>query len=214
MGEVVFLHGLGATPASWDAQLASLPGGYRGFAPSITGLADTEPADFTFARAATGVRAELDRRGIERAHLCGLSLGAMVSVRFAIDYPDRVATLVLSGGQVRPSPVLMAAQSAITRLLPARFAAPDGMSKQRMLAVTRQIAAADFRGRLGDIGAPTLVLCGSRDFVNLPAARALASGIPGARLRVITGGGHPLNTQKPEEFAAELAAFLPAAEAQ
>lgn len=204
---LVFLHGLGTGPDSWDAQLATLPDGFDGFAPRIAGLADDDPRPFSLAAAAADVVRSLDDRDIDRGHLCGLSLGAMVAVQVAIDHPDRVASLVLSGGQVHPPRALMALQSVLTRVLPARLVAPDGTSKRRILAVLGEVARVDFRPHLARVDAPTLVLCGSSDRANLPGARALAAGIPEARLRIVDGG-HELNTEKPDEFAAELAAFL------
>lgn len=206
--QVVFLHGIGVGPDSWDAHLAALPDGYTGIAPQIAGLTDADERVFTLSGAASDVIRDLDQRGVDRAHLCGLSLGAMIAVQAAIDYPDRVASLVLSGGQVHPPPALMTLQSALMRVLPARVVAPDGTSKQRVLGVLAEVARIDFRPHLARIAAPTLVLCGSKDRVNLSAARALATGIPDARLRVIDGGGHELNTHKPELFNAEVAAFL------
>ena len=129
---VVFLHGIGAGPDSWNAQIAGLPEGLTGIAPRIAGLTDADDEGFSLSAAAAAVRDELDRRGVERAHLCGLSLGGMVATRFAIDYPDRVSSLVLSGSQVHPNPALMRVQNAIMRLLPAQLVAQPGMSKQRM----------------------------------------------------------------------------------
>ncbi len=132
----------------------------------------------------------------------------MIAVQTAIDYPDRVASLTLSGGQVHPPRALMTLQSALMRILPAHLVAPDGTSKQRVRAVLAEVARIDFRPHLARIAAPTLVLCGSRDHANLSAARALATGIPNAQLRVIDGGGHELNTDTPEQFNAEIVAFL------
>lgn len=206
--QVVFLHGIGVGPQSWAAQIAALPQGFVGFAPPIAGLGPDDETDFTLAGAAARIVDELDRRQVDHAHLCGLSLGAMVATQVALDHPDRVASLVLSGGQVRPPRALMVLQSAILRVLPARVVAPDGTDKRRVLAVLREVADIDFRPGLTTIDAPTLVLCGSKDVANLRAARALAAGIPDARLRVVAGGGHELNTQRPEDFNAELMAFL------
>ncbi len=205
---VVFLHGLGTGPTSWAEQLASLPDGFSGFAPQLAGLGTGDAATFTLAGETARVVDELDRRGIHRAHVCGLSLGAMVATQLAIDHPGRVASLVLSGGQVHPPRALMALQSVILRVLPARVVAPDGTDKKRVIAVSHEIAGTDFRDRLAAIGAPTLVLCGSKDVANLPAARALAAGIPHARLRIVEGGGHELNTQRPAEFTTELVELL------
>ena len=206
--QVVFLHGLGVGPDSWAAQLTDLPDGYTGFAPRIIGLSDDDEGDFTLSRAAAAVIGELDQRGVVRAHICGLSLGAMVAIYVAVEYPERVASLVLSGGQVHPPRAIMALQSAAMRVLPARVVAPDGTSKRRVLTVLAEVARVDFRPHLAGIGTPTLVLCGSRDFPNLLAAKALAAGIPNAQLHVIEGGGHEFNSDRPTQFSAAVAAFL------
>ncbi|MFT4135832.1 alpha/beta fold hydrolase [Microbacterium sp.] len=205
---VVFLHGLGTGPSSWASQLASLPPGFAGFVPPIAGLDAGDPTPFTLRRATARLLDELDARGAARVHLCGLSLGAMVATQLAIDHPERVASLVLSGGQVHPPRALMALQSVLLRVLPERIVAPDGTGKERVIAVSREIAGTDFRDRLAAITAPTLVLCGARDVANLRGARALAAGIPNARLHLVTGGGHELNTDKPAEFTGQLLAFL------
>lgn len=54
----------------------------------------------------------------------------------------------------------------------------------------------------------TLVLCGDRDRVNLPAARSLAAGIPHARLAVIPGAGHLWNLTEPDVFSATVGDFF------
>lgn len=204
---VVFLHGIGAGPGSWNAQIDALPAGFTGIAPTIAGLTDADDQEFSLATAAAAVRYELDRRGVAQAHLCGLSLGGMVATRFAIDYPDRVASLVLSGSQVHPNPVLMKVQNAILLLLPARVVAQSDMGKQRMLAVLRAVGQTDFRAELAQISAPTLVLCGAKDRPNIPAAKELAAGITGAELQLVPGAGHEWNVQQAEKFSTRLNAF-------
>lgn len=203
---VIFLHGIGATPDSWDAQVDALPDGFSGVAQQLPGLHDdTQP--FSLVTAARAVRDDMDRRGVEHAHVCGLSLGGMVAIRFAIDYPDRTATLVVSGAQVRPNPALMRVQNAVMRVLPEKLVAPPEMTKRRMLAVLREIAVTDLRAELPQIAAPTLVLCGLKDPANLPAARQIAAGIAGAELQLVPGAGHEWNVQLPDEFSARLNDF-------
>lgn len=203
---VVFLHGLGAGPTSWAAQLTALPAGFEGFTPQLAGL-DDETATFSLASSAGELVRELDRRAIGRAHLCGLSLGAMVATQCALDFPDRVASLVLSGGQVHPNPALMKFQGALMRALPERLVTAPGLGKRRMLQVVDAVARTDFRGDLSRIATPTLVMCGLKDRANVPAARQLAEGIPDARLQLDPGAGHEWNTQLPEEFNARLRSF-------
>ncbi|MFJ3406433.1 alpha/beta fold hydrolase [Promicromonospora sp. NPDC090134] len=205
---VLFLPGLGAGKDPWAAQLGALPAGLTGLAPEIPGLdRAATPGAFTLADAARELCDLLDERGIERAHVCGLSLGAMTATRLALDFPDRVASLVLSGSQVRPHPALMLIQRGVVRMLPERTAAGMDMTKAQWLGALRVVADADFRAGLPSIQAPTLVLCGSRDVANIPAARELAAGIPGAELRIVPRAGHPWNVQFPALFSRTIAEF-------
>jgi pimeloyl-ACP methyl ester carboxylesterase len=87
---------------------------------------------------------------------------------------------------------------------------PDGAADMRSagkhtyLAGLRELARTDLRSRLDQITAPTLVVCGERDKVNLPSSRELADGIPNAELRTIPGAGHLWNLEQPDVFTALL----------
>jgi len=63
--------------------------------------------------------------------------------------------------------------------------------------------------RLGDIRAPTRVICGAEDIMTPPAlSEQLAKRIPGAELRVIPECGHIAFTEKPAETAELITDFL------
>jgi proline iminopeptidase len=69
----------------------------------------------------------------------------------------------------------------------------------------------DFRTRLGEVRAPTLVLAGRHDPQMPPACAAeLAAGIPGAQLVVFERSGHYPFVEEPESFWAAVGAFLDA----
>lgn len=67
----------------------------------------------------------------------------------------------------------------------------------------------DRRDRLGQIKAPTLVI-GCADDIVTPAyfSRELARRIPGARLAMLSRGGHFVHTTEPEAWGAAVLAFL------
>lgn len=206
---VVFIHGLGDSPDAWSHQIASLPQGFSGIAVSIPGLTAEAPSTgFSLDVAAADVLSRLERRGIDSAHLCGLSLGAMIAFRIAADRPDRVRSLSMAAGQVKPPRIPMAVQNAIMRMLPEKLVSSENVSKAQMLDVLRTVAETDFSDELPTITVPTLVLCGARDPANRPAARQLATNIPGATLQIIGGAGHQSNIQAPERFSAALNNFL------
>lgn len=206
---VVFLHGLGEGVDAWDAQRAALPSEVDSIAVDVIGSGRVhEAVEFTLAGAAEAVTEQIEQQGAETVHLCGLSLGAMIALQIALDHPERVASLTLAAGQVKPPRNLMAVQSAVIRLLPASVLQKRGARKDVMLAVLRAVSRADFTERLHAVSAPTLVLCGEKDRPNMPAARALAAGIRDAELQIIPGAGHQSHLHTPEAFATLFGEFL------
>ncbi len=63
-----------------------------------------------------------------------------------------------------------------------------------------QGAMTPLHDRLGAIAVPTLVVAGARDGVGLERARAVAAGMPDARLGVIDGSGHTPHLERPDRF--------------
>jgi pimeloyl-ACP methyl ester carboxylesterase len=96
--DVVLLHGLGATKASFfDTAAALSAAGYRvnaidlpGFGSSSKGPALYGPAHF--ARAVLGA---MDELGVRRAHLVGNSMGGRVAIELGLREPSRVGALAL-----------------------------------------------------------------------------------------------------------------------
>ena len=84
----------------------------------------------------------------------------------------------------------------------------QGAANEVMLPVLRAVGRVDFSARLASVSAPTLVLCGSKDRPNLPAARQLAQCVRDAQLHILPGAGHQSHVQVPEEFSRALGDFL------
>jgi len=67
----------------------------------------------------------------------------------------------------------------------------------------------DYRSRLGEVKAPTLLLVGRHDPQCPPAcSEEMARGIPGSRLVLFEQSGHYPFLEEPQKFAKELKAFL------
>ena len=101
MGEgrdILLIHGLGATKASFFETAAALSRDYRVHALDLPGFGSsskplTAPYNAGwFAEQALGV---MDELGIDRAHLVGNSLGGRVSIEVALRAPERVHGLAL-----------------------------------------------------------------------------------------------------------------------
>lgn len=227
---IVLLHGAGLGAWMWQPQIRPLAARYHVLAPDLPGTgAAVDQGPFTLERAAEAVAGLIRARGGGKAHVCGLSLGAMVALQMARDVPETLASLTLSAGQIYPNPLLMTVQRALIALIPERTftdSLPAGFrqsnpelvkiarasarrtGKRGVVAAVNAAARADFRQVLPGIKVPTLVLCGSDDRLNQPAARQAAAAIPGAMLRIIPGAGHVWNLEQPEVFAHTLLEFV------
>jgi 3-oxoadipate enol-lactonase len=180
-----------------------------------------EREEARYERLAASLVACLDERRIDRAVLLAESFGGGVALHAALAHRERVAGLALVNTFAHFAPRLRLAFSRLTApLLPgwafalgrrlcgtaALFGArrePQAVAAFRGRAFGRfdrgyrqrlaMLAGLDLRARLAEIAAPALVVIGERDRVVPPAhGRALAAGLPNARLEVVPGGGHLL----------------------
>ncbi|MCA9510121.1 MAG: alpha/beta fold hydrolase [Myxococcales bacterium] len=134
---LVMLHGGGPGATGWSNFKQNVPAFAKRFRVLLVdqpqfGLSDKPDTDEQFnVVAARAVRDLLDQLGIARAHFLGNSLGGGTSLRFALDYPDRAARLVLMGPGNSCVPVLSPEPSEGLKIL-ARFLAPPGPSREKL----------------------------------------------------------------------------------
>ena len=199
--KLVLLHGLGQTPAAWDAAAAALPGGVDCLCPDLTVC---QPSYAALYQAVDGFCRDVR----EPLHLCGLSLGGVLALHYAIGHPEAVCSLTLIGAQYKMPRALLRFQNAVFRLAPAAAFQNTGFSREGMIRLTRSMLALNFEGDLSRVACPALILCGERDRANRTAARQLAERIPRARLTLLPGAGHEVNLDAPEALARELGEFF------
>jgi pimeloyl-ACP methyl ester carboxylesterase len=178
----------------------------------------------------------MDRAGMDRAVVCGLSMGGYVAFSMWRRHRDRIAGLALADTRAEPDDEA----GRERRRLVAEKARGQGsgaiadeppplLSEQAEPAlwdrvkemIRRQpgesIAAAslgiggraDARPLLPEIDVPTTVIVGSADTLTPPAmSEAMVAAIPGADLVVLPGAGHLSNLEAPDGFTAALRAVL------
>ncbi|KLJ01757.1 alpha/beta hydrolase [Luteimonas sp. FCS-9] len=95
----VLLHGKNFCAATWEDTIAALVAdGWRVVAPDQVGFCGSSKPrgyQFSFAQLAANTHALLQALGVERPVLVGHSMGGMLATRYALQYPDAVAQLVL-----------------------------------------------------------------------------------------------------------------------
>lgn len=200
----VFMHGLGQEASSWRQTLAWM-GCEDAACPALTQLVRGQEMSYrnlyqAFCAYCDGLEGELE--------LCGLSVGAMLALNYAMDHPERVTRLAVIAPQVKPPRILLAVQHVLFRLMPEQTFAEIGLNRQDFIRLCATTAQLDFSRSLSRIACTTLVLCGEKDKPNRKAALQTADGIAGARLEWIPGAGHEVNLDAPRELAGILNAFF------
>ena len=192
---ILFLHGVGSDKSVWHPQLEHFGTTRRAIAIDYPGYGESEPnaaaARDDFARAAV---ATLDALGIQRAHICGQSLGGVVAISIHALAPAHCASLILADafavhpdGQAIYDRSLAASHAMSMRdLAEARApvllgAAADAAIRTEVIATMGAIEPAAFRlgaaavwladqqTRAAAIDVPTLVLVGQEDGITPPA---------------------------------------------
>lgn len=91
------------TSPAWGPTFARLAANYRfvRYDARGNGLSDRDVSDITFENSVGDLEAVVDRLGLEKISLLGLSQGAPIAIAYAARHPDRVSRLLLHGCYAR-----------------------------------------------------------------------------------------------------------------
>jgi 3-oxoadipate enol-lactonase len=192
---LLLIMGLGYPSCAWHRTRPVLEKRYRTIAFDNRGVGRSEmPAGpYPIALMASDAAAVLDAAGVDSSHIFGTSMGGMIAQEFALQYPQRVRSLILGctapGGPraVRAEPAAMQmlmARGNMTREQAERAAQPfiyhlgtpqnlieEDLEIRRpwfphadaYMAQLQGILAWKAYSRLSQISAPTLVIHGESD---------------------------------------------------
>jgi pimeloyl-ACP methyl ester carboxylesterase len=227
---LVFIHGAGDSHLVWNGQVAACADIAQAMALDLPGHGRSTGAPRpTVAEYARVIRDFLDARGIAQATIVGTSMGGAIAQMVALDYPERVAGLglVATGAKLRVAPAFLSGFDEnfekTAQLLVENYYAdfpPDDLVAKSLgqlmtsgAAVTRNDYAAcdvfDVRERLGEIRAPTLVLCGRADRMTpVKYSEYLAAHILHAELSIIEHAGHMVMLEQPAQINDALRTWL------
>jgi 3-oxoadipate enol-lactonase len=235
---IVLSNSLGTDLSMWEPQMPSLRERFRVVRYDLRGHggSDVSPGPITVDRLGQDVVDLLDALGIERAHVCGLSVGGLVSIWLAARHPDRLDRAVLGAAaarigtaelwQSRADAVRAGGMAAVVDIVMTRFFSerfrterPDVVARvaqglaatppEGYAAACLALRDADLRAEVARIAAPSLVVVGREDPAT-PVAEAewLHARIPGSELVVLEDAGHLCNLEQPERFTDAVVGFL------
>jgi len=227
---MLLIHAFPLDARMWQPQLAAFDGGLPVVTPHLPGFGGSGSAGERMAMGAAAERclSELDRAGIDRALVCGLSMGGYVALELWRAAPARFTGLVLAntragadteegaaGRRALAERLLSEGSGFLVENPPPLLSdgASDDLKGRVRAMISEQPAAAIAAASLGmadrpdstpdlaQISVPSLVITSTLDAL-IPAAVSspMAEQIPGAELAVIEGAGHLSNLEAPEEF--------------
>jgi pimeloyl-ACP methyl ester carboxylesterase len=236
---LVLSHGFLQDSTMFDAQVRYLRPRHRVITWDERGHGSTVMTDepFTYWDSADDLAALLDHLDVHRAVVGGMSQGGMISMRFALRYPDRTAGLVLIDTQSGledpdkvqqydvmhdvwtssgPSDQLLEMVAAIIignkRPESAAWIAKwKDLDPAKLTPIYRTlIDRDDITSRLGEIHAPAIVIHGTEDVaIDMSLAEKLCAGLSGCKSVVrIEGAGHSSNITHPEPVNMAIEDFL------
>jgi pimeloyl-ACP methyl ester carboxylesterase len=99
---IVFVHEFSGDWRSFEPQMRHFARSYRCITFSARGYLPSDvpedPSRYSQDRAVADLLAVLDGLKLERAHVVGLSMGAMTTLHFVLQHPDRLRGAVLASG--------------------------------------------------------------------------------------------------------------------
>jgi 3-oxoadipate enol-lactonase len=237
---IILLHCLGVDHRLWELAAPRLSESFETLSYDFAGhgTSPVAPTGYSIEDLAEQLAEIVRAQSLERAHVCGISLGGLVAQQFAARYPEFVDKLVLVDTTPRYTDEMQAVwreraatarqrgvSAMIDHLLqvwftPAFIAAGgpaigyvrkcfEAASGEGYALACEALAAADLRPILGSIAAPTLVVCGREDLPSfIEAADLLSRKIRKAELLWLEPARHASILEQPGDFMSALLPFL------
>ena len=200
----IYIHGLGQTSNSWNKVIEQLEDVEYSICPDLAELVQGQEITYQNLYAAFSTMCDAIEGDIS---LCGLSLGGVLALNYAIEHSEKVKSLVLIAIQYKMPKKLLQFQNVIFRFMPKSVFQQTGFGKADFLKLCSTMIELDFSDLIYKVTCPTLVLYGEKDRANKNASLELANILTNAELQVIPGAGHEINIEAPEQLTEALRSF-------
>ncbi len=227
---LVFVHGSGGDHRIWIKQYAKFKDEFNVAVVDLPGHGQSEgTGEQDVSLYVEWVRGLLEALTLTKPVLIGHSLGAAISLDFAIKYGERLSGVVpVGGGVTMPVNEMilkgLKADPGMAIGLMAKFSVSKENRERLMRTVIEGMSCAspdvlygdllacdrlDITGQVSRIGIPTLVLCGTHDKMTPPTlSHFLGDNIPGAQMSLIENAGHMVMMENADVFNKVLRAFV------
>lgn len=225
---LVFLHGVGSDKSAWDFQVKELSKKRRVVAFDYPGYGESDlpESDLSREEIAAYIFGAMDALRIEKAHVCGLSMGGIVALEMFSQDSNRIASLILAntfarhpnGAEIAERSINFVKNNSMREFAEQRagfLLAPEtstGIRREVVETMARidkksyewasnAVWTADYLELLPKINVPTLVIGGYLDLPTPPdLSRELTYDVPGAKMVIIQNAAHLSNLDQPRIF--------------
>jgi pimeloyl-ACP methyl ester carboxylesterase len=235
---LLLFHGTTMDRRAWDMVRPAMTGGYRFVMVEFPGSGESSmpTAPLTVEGLARDGLAVMDEVGVDRFHVAGYSLGAVVALGLAAIAPERVLSATSLCGWATTDARMKFTFDLWKRLIETdrelfmRYAVADGFTAGAIAALEPMLAGVialgaqelapgsvahlaldedvDISDELKNVTCPTLVIGAVEDrWVDIGHSRQLAAEIPNARLAELPAG-HVVIQELPAEVAAQIDAHI------
>lgn len=201
----IFLHGMGQNASSWSKTISCFTESAECDCPEISSF--FTQGNCTYNAIYNAMNSYLNTNP-QKFNLCGLSLGAVLSLNYALNNPEKINLLVLIAPQFTMPKLLLKIQNIIFKFMPESQFSEIGFTKNDFITLTNSMNTIDFTDRLNSLALPTLILCGEKDKANIKAAKKLAAALPNAAFKAIPNASHEVNIDNPSELAVIIKEFF------
>ncbi len=243
---IVLLHGAGGSHTVWNSVLPLLAPEFRVIAPDLRGHGrspNPPGSTYSFEELSGDVLRLLDGKSLDSVHWVGLSGGALLALRLALDHEPRTRSLTMISGAAYTDRHTRAiadrwaetrekegADAFALRLLKdlyypdwieAHLEIADELREEVQhrdygpaVAWGRSLSTFDEKNRIATIKVPTLIVQGMDDqVVDASHGRILRQSILHAQIRILAQTGHLVPVERPTETAEAIRVLVREAEA-
>jgi len=222
---LLMLHGGTASGDTFDHNVPFFAAHYRVIVPERMGhgrTADAPDRPFDYHQMAEDTMAFMQTIGVERADFIGWSDGGIIALDIAVNHPERVSKMAVSGANFRVDgiappiiewikntkaeewpPVMLDVYKRLSPDGPAHW--PIVFERMRKMILTQPNYTIE---QLKSINAPTLVMAGDSDIIRIEHTIELAHSIPQAQLCIYPGAPHGWVSEKSDAFNRIVFEFL------
>ena len=195
----ILIHGLGQNNQSWDNIVINLKKNKMNtICPNLFEINNNTLLNYKNLYDAFS---DFCNNQEEKVNLCGLSLGGILALDFAKEYPEKVNSIILIGTPYKIPKALFKVQNLIFKIIPKRTFENMGCSKREFITLVNSMCNLNIAKDLNKIKCKGLILCGAKDNVNMESAKLLNNSIKNSKFKIISNSSHEVNVDNPKELS-------------